>query len=181
MIQNRQGQIELYPHQQECIDNIKDAFYVGFDKVLINAATGSGKSVIFTEIINNTNNTSTYKTFAIVVPSLSLVQQFKEDYLDSCLYGLSRFECVTICSHMYKSNHDKNRNTKGTVFLTTYQSLEKLFDKNIDLVIFDECHRCLNHNRSAKIFSEHNWYKKAIFASATPVNSKKYKMIPDNP
>jgi len=136
-----------------------EEFQVGTIKM----ATGSGKSYVIVEDINNSN----YKKTLIVFPLLDILHGFYKDYYNE----LSKYAVI----HRDCTDHSVGEllTTKNNIILTTYSSLENYKDQEFDCVFYDECHRLKPKlDIDATIKSE----SKYLF-SATPEKIDKYPVI----
>jgi superfamily II DNA or RNA helicase len=144
----------LYPYQQELLDQIFEKIKI-VNRLCVQAATGFGKTVIFTELVSQLNA----KTL-ILVDSIDLVNQtvdtFKKQGLDvGCvLAGNKKMPENLIIVAMVKSLW--NRRTKMPHF---------------EYCIYDECH-CWE---GCKLF-DYLPNCKIIGFTATPVRLKRYKI-----
>lgn len=116
------------PYQKEAIETC-----LKYTKGLIVSATASGKSLVISYIIktllNNASKTNVKKSI-IVVPSTSLIAQFKKDMID---YGISE-------KHIGKVYADYKEWDK-TIVISTWQTLKNNINKLdlYDCIIGDEC------------------------------------------
>ena len=196
--------MELKKHQKECINKIENHFK-NENKGLIKMFCGSGKSfIIYHTLLQYTNSIS-----ILVVPSINLITQFNRDYLlnDSLKnynkkYFNKNYELMTICSKNELNNKNLNFTTNENdiieflhkknikIILITYQSLTNLINiikiNNIiiDLLCFDEAHHILGNNTSKLLYKNNNFINKLInktlYFTATPKNTKEYKMYDPN-
>jgi superfamily II DNA or RNA helicase len=130
------------PYQKEAIETC-----LKYTKGLIVSSTASGKSLVISYIIktllNNASKTNV-KNAIIVVPSTSLIAQFKKDMID---YGISE-------NHIGKVYADFKEWNK-TIVISTWQTLKNNLDK-LDLyncIIGDEIHQAKAFELK-KIFSK---------------------------
>lgn len=118
------------PYQKESIEIcLKRA------KGIIRSATASGKSLVISYIIKNLMDNKLIEKSLIVVPSISLIEQFYSDMID---YGM-KYDIGKVFSKSHEWNKD--------IVISTWQSLSKNHKMlpNYDLVIVDECHGVKSH------------------------------------
>ena len=118
----------LYPDQSELIEKLRDAVRQGYKKILLQSATGSGKTVISSAITKSAfaNN----KIVWFIVPRNLLVKQTSKQF--------------------YKYNIQHNKITAGSneslaynVHIVSLQTLQRRWHKIkrwADIIIWDECH-----------------------------------------
>ncbi len=123
--------IELYDYQDDDLLNIARSFAAGTWRHLHQLATGGGKTVEFSAITGRwvkKQNTSVL----ICVHRVELLNQTRKTLFD--LYGITAFEVVAGVKYIPQSD----------VYIGMVESvmrrIAKLKDKNIRLLIIDECH-----------------------------------------
>lgn len=195
--------MELRQHQSECIENIEDIFTEN-KKGLVKMFCGSGKSLIIYHslvkyckklavlVVPSINLITQFNNDYMLNP---LITEFNIKYLNK------RFSLMSVCSKDELEKQDNINlittdkyeiykfinNTDEKVLLVTYQSLPNLIeiikDNNIiiDILCFDEAHHILGDNISNQLFSDKNkfidnYVDKTLFFTATPKNTKEYKM-----
>jgi superfamily II DNA or RNA helicase len=123
-------ELKPYDFQEECI---KAA--LKYSKGIIRSATASGKSLMITYIIKTLKEKGCLGKCIIIVPSLSLIEQFVGDIKD---YG---FEIDIGKVNSKKKEWDK------TLVISTWQTLAKNHDvlNNYNTVIVDEVHGAKAH------------------------------------
>lgn len=130
------------PHQKEATE-----IALKRTKGIIRSATASGKSLTISYIIKtlleNQNITGVNRGL-IVVPSKSLVEQFKADMID---YGLDEKSIGKV--------YDKFKQWDNEIVISTWQTLKNNHDKlpMYECIIGDECHQNKAHELK-KIFSK---------------------------
>lgn len=118
-----------------------------YTKGIIRAATAAGKSLVISYIIkillNNGSKTNVNKAL-IVVPSKSLVLQFKNDMIDYGIADKHIGKVFTGCKEWDRK-----------IVITTWQSLKNNLEKlpDYNCIIGDECHEVKAHELK-KIFSK---------------------------
>lgn len=140
------------------------------DKCLVKMFCGTGKS----RLMRYCRIAQGKLLVVYVVPSLSLLEQFYEDYLQDFpsenILRISSEEGSTT-----ESNNIVNflRNPENKIICITYQSFETLVhlldDRKIDVCIFDEAHHVVGEKCQPLIFGS-NVCDKQIFFTATPKN-----------
>jgi superfamily II DNA or RNA helicase len=134
--------LEPRPYQKETIEST-----IKFTKGIIRSATASGKSLaisyILKNLLDNQNITNVYRGL-VVVPSKSLVEQFKGDMID---YGMPEDSIGKV--------YDKYKEWDNNIVISTWQTLRNNHDKlsMYDCIIGDECHQNKAHELK-KIFSK---------------------------
>jgi superfamily II DNA or RNA helicase len=196
--------MELRKHQEECIESIEENFLEN-KKGLIKMFCGSGKSlIIYHSLLKYCEKLSVLVVPSInLITQFNndymlnvLVNDFNKKYFNK------KFDLMSICSKDELEKPDGNSNLITTdkyeinkfinknnqkVLLVTYQSLPNLIeiikDNNIliDIICFDEAHHILGENISKLLLSKSNnfidnFVDKTLFFTATPKNTKDYKM-----
>ena len=196
--------MDLRKHQEECIESIEENFLEN-KKGLIKMFCGSGKSlIIYHSLLKYCEKLSVLVVPSInLITQFNndymlnvLVNDFNKKYFNK------KFDLMSICSKDELENPDGNSNLITTdkyeinkfinknnqkVLLVTYQSLPNLIeiikDNNIliDIICFDEAHHILGENISKLLLSKSNnfidnFVDKTLFFTATPKNTKDYKM-----
>lgn len=167
--------MNLRPYQIEVINKTYDAWNSGINSVLIQMATGAGKTVTFTSIM------SQHDGYSIAIAHRSeLVAQMS---LTLGRYGVrhrviaSAATCKVISSlHMVELGKDyTNPNSRTAVAsvdtLVNLKSDDALF-KQTSLVVIDEAHHAIRENkwgRASEMFVNPKKYMLGV--SATPIRS----------
>lgn len=117
--------IKCREYQKKCVE-----VALNKTKGLVKVVTGGGKSLIIAYIIKNLLDNKCINNCIIIVPTISLVEQFKNDLIE---YGFD--DNIIGCVNGKKKEFDK------TVVISTYQSLSNKLDKCklYDAFIVDEC------------------------------------------
>lgn len=144
------------------------------DKCLVKMFCGLGKSVL----MKNCNVVYNKNLVVYVFPSLALINQFYNDYINNDNDGVLR-----VCSEEDSTTHVddivdffyKNKKT-NKIILVTYQSyrllMENIGDECVDVCIYDEAHHTVSPINKVSIYEKfQDKCKKQIFFTATPVNS----------
>ena len=130
--------LSLRPHQQECHDAVIQSHKKGKRVISIQMATGSGK----TRVLLALPSAMTHSRIVYVFPTLGLIRQFKDDYLDEFTHIFPRYVEASSNSSLTDSALKKVLSRKTYCVITTYDSLPKVlqFAINVDCVLFDEAH-----------------------------------------
>ena len=78
--------VELRPYQQEAIDAIRDSLRQGIRRLVVQAATGAGKTKIAASIVENARAKN--NRIAFVVPTISLIDQTIESFYAEGIRGI---------------------------------------------------------------------------------------------
>lgn len=143
--------INLRPYQHGAIENLKQAIAGGHSKVLLQAATGAGKTVIACEMIRRAIDKNKTVLFVAHRKEIILQTSLKLDAFN-IQHG------VIMSSHKRKNNHP--------VQVASIQTLTRRGKPGADLLIIDECHLSVSKTYQQLI----NDYPKAtiIGLTATP-------------
>ncbi len=150
--------IKLRPYQEEAIAGIRSAFASGKKRVLLQAPTGSGKTVMFTAMVKAATDRG--KTALIVTDRVELLKQAGG--------SLFRFGLIadTIAAHTrHIRPHHLYVGMLETISRRAKNRAYQHLLKNIDLVILDEAHK----NSFNKLFPLFNPRSYVIGATATPI------------
>jgi len=122
---------ELFPHQQEAVTKVREAFKSGYKKICLQAPTGMGKTVIATHIIQGALAKGNKVLFLVHLKEL-IEQTAKAQTEAGLQYGYISAE--------YPFTKNKQ------LYLASTQTLGRRLTKlNIpfDLIIYDECHHSM--------------------------------------
>ena len=165
-------------YQQEAKDQIINELSIN-SKCLVKMFCGSGKSLIMQNIVEHYNeNLSVF-----VFPSLSLLEQFHNDYLINSTNVLKISSAVgSTTNNTSIIEFIENKNKK--IIYVTYQSFELLLknlqNRKIDVCCFDEAHHAVGNVYQTLIFNDDNLITKQIFFTATPKNANGIVMYDKN-
>lgn len=128
--------ISLYDYQRQAIHKC-----LNDKRVLVSSPTSSGKSSIISGISRYLQNefAGTKKKVVIIVPNVSLVNQFAYDFCDYFSKDVEWLKSDPV--HTIFSGKEKD--TDCPIIVTTYQSLLKLpreWFLQVGCLIVDECH-----------------------------------------
>lgn len=120
--------LKYYPYDYQK-DIIEDALTKS--RSIYRAGTGAGKSLIISYIIKILLDNNITKKHMIIVPTLSLIDQFKSDMVE---YGID-------ASLIGKANKDYKQ-FDYPIVVSTWQTLKNNKDKleSFDFAVSDECH-----------------------------------------
>jgi len=194
--------ISLRKHQHEAVKCIDKALETN-KSCLVKMTCGSGKTmIVWYKMIYGKANLS-----VVVCPSILLISQLNADYIKNKKWSdlAAGYSYMSICSKDEIGDVNINYTTEPKqirkflnkkerkIVLVTYQSLSTLIDtiKNtsivIDLMVYDEAHHILGNQIQNIVFNKksadhdyeffENKWKKAIFLTATPKNSKEVTML----
>lgn len=119
----------LRPHQTQSLDGLRDALRDGARRVVLQAPTGFGKTVVGAHIVAGCRQRSKRVTFC--VPSLGLVDQTFQRFLEN---GIAASDMGVIqADHPWRRPH-------APVQIATAQTLTRREVPVTDLVVVDEAH-----------------------------------------
>lgn len=150
---------QLRPYQRDAVEAAKEELKKCVDTVLIEAATGAGKSLLVSELAIWLKETSGKKVLC-TAPSKELVEQNAEKYRS---YG---FKCS-----MYSASVGKKSIANDVVFGTPTSILNDLhkFDGKFAAVIIDEAHNVSNTVKKIVAHMQaHNPNLRVVGMTATP-------------
>jgi superfamily II DNA or RNA helicase len=144
--------LELRPHQQEVVDQLKEGFKNGHTRQLLYASTGFGKTEVAMEIMKRVSEG--YKKAAMIVDRIVLCDQTSARLSK---YGIEHG--VMQAGHWRERPHER-------IQVCSAQTLERRKSfPDIDLVIIDECHIM---RRKTVEFLKENPQIRVIGLTATP-------------
>lgn len=119
--------LELRPHQQEVVEQLKQGFKQGHIRQLLYASTGFGKTEVAMEIMRRVSEG--YKKAAMIVDRIVLVDQTS-----------ARLSKYGIEHGVMQAGHWRERPSER-IQVCSAQTLERRDSfPDIDLIILDECH-----------------------------------------
>lgn len=154
--------MNLFDDQKVCLSKINS--HLGQDKILVQAPTGYGKTVVLSKFLAD-NPT---KSALICFNKIDLIDQ-TIDKLDSLGAFLSPEEIGVYNGSLKRKEIDRR------IVVGTIQSLVKVKEKyHFDFIIFDEAHRSNLENKKSSFYRvvEHFPHKNLIGFTATPYTSK---------
>ena len=153
-------------------------------KCIVKMFCGTGKSRVIREVVLNQK-----KDLSIIVfPSLALIRQFTNDYLQT-IQSQESYKILNISTEIlddFTSTTDPLeikkflKLEKQKIICITYQSLKTLVSNLentvIGLACFDEAHRTTSDGVKELIYDSDK-YEKQVFFTATPINQNGIKMF----
>lgn len=124
--------MQLRQYQNDAIASISSAFASGLNRVLIHAATGTGKTVIVVALNHNYRKLNPGKTTLFLAHTEELVEQ-----------AALRFKSFNPELIVDIEQADKKASNDAQVICASVPTLargNRLADRDIDLIILDECH-----------------------------------------
>ena len=144
----------LRPRQATAIDAVKAAIRAGHRRIVLQAPTGSGKTIIASHIIAAALAKGTRPLFC--VPRLSLIGQTVKRFESQGIHDIG----------VIQGQHERTDFT-ATVQVASVQTLVKRPLPEVNFVIVDECH--LSFTAFDKILDSDAWKDKVVIGlSATP-------------
>lgn len=120
---------DLYPHQVRALDGLKLSILAGKRRPLLQAPTGSGKTVISAHIV--TGAKAKGKRVVFCVPSLGLIDQTMARFAEN---GIDKLDMGII-----QANHSWRR-PDAPIQIATAQTLTRRELPPADVVVIDEAH-----------------------------------------
>ncbi len=150
---------ELRPYQYAAVEALKETMKKCIDPIVIEAATGGGKSILISEIAKWLNNKSGKKVLCLA-PSKELCEQNAEKYK---AYGFK--------ASYWSASVGKKEMRNSVVFgtpMSVWNDIEK-FKSQFTAVICDESHMITPTIKSIiESIKAHNKYLRVIGFTATP-------------
>lgn len=167
------SEIILNQNQQSIVDDIKLQLERGFSQHYIHGVTGSGKSVIFLELIKQV--VAVGKSAQFLLPEINLTPQFVEMFRQ-------QLNCKILCYHSGVTASEKYniwkelKNSDEPVLVLGVRSSIFLPLKNLGLIVIDEEHdnsfkqtdRCPYSGRDVAIKKAQLHEVPVVLGSATP-------------
>lgn len=145
---------ELRPYQVQAIGDIKDTIRNGVRRLIVQAATGAGKTKIAAAIVDGALSKS--RRVAFIVPAISLVDQTVESFCDEGIRDVG----------VIQANHMLTDWSKP-IQVCSIQTIHRRGFPQADTVLIDECHRL--HEAHKKWLTDPEWAKVPMIGlSATP-------------
>ena len=161
--------MELRPYQEEAVEAVRDAWAEGIRDPAVEIFCGLGKSLIMKTLLQELDGIR-----LVVMPSLSLVNQFCHDYLDKDTYlpfcSLGKCDEVTRATTQEEQVAAFIEGKPDGILVVTYKSLDKLLGflegREIEGALFDESHHI--DERQYNFIKESQVLPKVAYFSATP-------------
>ena len=154
--------MELRQYQKDAVSDIRKSFSNGLNRIVLQSATGSGKTVIFTHIAESVNSKN--KKVAIITDRKELLLQAGSK-LKNVEYLTASAKKPPLGSVVVCMAETLKRRLKNPLYLT--------FIKSFDLIIIDEAHKATFD----KIFEHLENNQFVIGATATPHRTGKMKPL----
>ncbi len=160
--------ISLRPYQEEAINAIRNHFAGGRRRILLQAPTGAGKTVMFTAMVKSTVDRG--RSALIITDRVELLKQAGGSLMK---FGLI---ADTIAAHTrYIRPHHLYVGMLETLSRRAKNKAYQHLLKSIDLIILDEAHK----NSFNKLFPLFNSKSFIIGATATPVRFGRQPQLKD--
>ena len=146
--------LQLRPYQEECILNIRDSVRGGVKRLVVQAATGAGKTKIAAAIVDSA--VTKKNKIAFCVPAISLVDQTVESFYAEGIRDVG----------VIQANHEMTDWSKP-VQVCSIQTIQRRGFPEAQVVIFDEIHRL--HEAHKTWLGHPDWQNVPMIGlSATP-------------
>jgi superfamily II DNA or RNA helicase len=164
--------LSLRPHQQCCLDAVLRSYEDKERIISFQMATGSGK----TRVLLALPYSMKYKRIIYVFPTLGLIRQFKDDYLNEFTHIFPKYVVASSDSSLTDETLTDEKLKKVLSYktycvITTYDSLLKVlqFANDVDCVLFDEAHHA-NAPECHKSMTEHKEKIKTVIRASATLN-----------
>lgn len=162
---------KLRDYQRECIDKVRSCFRRGDESALVVMATGSGKTVVFSRLIEEVITSAIEKKLSmrvfVLVNKIALIEQIERE----CYKFLRPKAVGQICGSRQEYSEGE------AVTIGMVQSVAQVKELGIyDLVIIDECHRVVERDGSQWVrvlerLKKNNPRLRVLGVTATPFTS----------
>jgi DNA repair protein RadD len=132
------GEVHLRPYQQDAIREIRGRVAAGRRRILVVAATGSGKTVIFARLVADAAREG--RAALVIAHRRELIHQTYRKLLDA---GLRARDVGILMAN------DRHRRPTAPVQVASIDTLRHRAKPPADLVILDEAHRELTRSMAA--------------------------------
>ena len=159
--------LSLLPHQQRCHDAVIRSYIDEEPIISFQMATGSGKTRVLLVLPSSMKHTRNVYVF----PTLGLIRQFKDDYLDEFTHIFPQYVEASSNSSLTDSDLKKVLSRKTFCIITTYDSLPKVlqYAKSVDCVLFDEAHHA-DAPECHKSMTDHKAKIKCVIRASATLN-----------
>ena len=146
---------ELWPHQKEGLEALRQTIAQGIRRVVLCAPTGSGKTLLSTAIVEGAQRKG--NRLAFVVSSLSLIDQTVEAFYSDGVRDIG----------VLQGNHHMQDWSKPVQICSIQTLKSRGAFPQAEIVIFDECHVLHEHHK--KWLTHPDWQSVPFIGlSATP-------------
>ncbi len=146
---------ELRPYQQEALANIRDSVRAGVRRLVVQAATGAGKTKLAAAIVEGSRDKG--NRVAFVVPAISLVDQTVESFYAEGIRDIG----------VLQANHEMTDGSRPVQICSIQTIQARGAFPEAKTVMFDECHRL--HQAHKDWLTSPAWANVPIIGlSATP-------------
>lgn len=171
--QGKEFEFDLNENQKEIIENIKIKLNAGFDRYYIHGVTGSGKTLVYMNLMKEVIKSG--KSVLFLLPEINLTPQFTQTFK-------TYLDCPILSYHSGVTDSHKNevwkflKTSNRPVLVMGVRSSVFLPADNIGLIIVDEEHdnsfkqsdRCPYNGRDVAIKKAQQFNCPVILGSATP-------------
>jgi len=156
-------EIILRPYQVDAVENLRRSFMQGNRRLLLQAGTGSGKTIIASEIIKSAVTRGRYVLFLA----------HRRELIDQCADKLVRFGVphgIIMAGRQRSMGENVQVGSVQTITTRAVKS-KKMPLPPVDLLVLDECHRSLSKSYLHLIdyFTQANDKTVVLGMTATPV------------
>lgn len=152
------------------------------DKCLVKMFCGTGKSLLMLNAYSICKPAN--KLIVYVFPTLSLIQQFYNDYLiqkydDNALFKISSDSGSTTDDDKIQEflKTDIQQKFICVTYASYFRVLNNLNENKIDICVYDEAHHAISAGNQQNIFTKSKKINKQIFFTATPKNDNGIVMV----
>jgi superfamily II DNA or RNA helicase len=146
---------DLWPHQRDALDKLREAVAAGERRIVCQAPTGSGKTVLAAAIVDGALRKG--KRVLFTVPAISLVDQTVESFYAEGFRDIG----------VIQANHVMTDWSKPVQVASVQTLSQRDQVPEADVMVVDECHRLFNWY--GKTFTRDDWRNRPIIGlSATP-------------
>lgn len=147
---------ELRPHQVVAIDQLRDCARRGLKRILLQLATGAGKTVVAAALFRLAQQKNPHVRVLFIVDAISLIDQTVRAFYAEGLHSIGVIQASHVMTDWSKP-----------IQVASVQTLSKRGMPEADLVIVDECHR--QHTWLQEIMASEKWANVPFIGlSATP-------------
>ncbi len=178
--ENKDFEFELNPDQKEVSEAISKDLFRGFKQFLIHGVTGSGKSVIYLDLMKQVFESG--KSVQFLLPEINLTPQFVEMFSKYTGVKILKYHSSITPSEKFTLYQELKKSEESFLILGVRSSVF-LPCENLGLIIVDEEHdssfkqndRCPYHGRDMAIKKAHLYNIPVVLGSATPSIESYYR------